>query len=127
MQALLYPGRTDRRNIPVTANRSVLKSYETKIVYLQADNNYSIAYLSDQSHFLVCETLKTCKKVLDTRKFYRCHRSYLVNTSFIKTVPFKNNSRFIRLAIGTSVPLAKRKKTTFKKFVKTHLPHLLDT
>ena len=52
-------------------------------------------------------------------RFYRCHRSYIVNTDNIKEVNFQKLT--IYMENGEICPISVRAKTRFKKYYNEHL------
>ena len=117
MQPQHYHHGVCRKAVPVFITLFELKNYEPQVAFIQAFDYCSKVYLIDKSYLLVCKTLGECQKILNKRLFCRSHRSWLVNTAFVTSIPCGKNARFIELMNGSSVPLARRKKTTVKKFI----------
>lgn len=64
--------------IPVEHKGKTLLLDEEEIVFIHASNDYT--YIKTQKEkYLTRFTLKELEKRLDSRVFYRCHRSYVVN------------------------------------------------
>ena len=74
------------------------------IMYAQAVDNYTMIY-TDKNKFLVPQTLKTMEDKLDSNRFIRTHRSYIVNFSYIDII----TSNFANLK-GIMIPIAKTHK-----------------
>lgn len=58
-------------------------------------------------------------------RFYRCHRSYIVNTDNIKEVNFQKLT--IYMENGEICPISVRAKTSFKKYYNEHLISIGNT
>ncbi|MTR76992.1 hypothetical protein GMD21_09975 [Ruminococcus faecis] len=68
--------------------------------------------------------LKSVEVQLDYR-FYRCHRSYIVNTDNIKEVNFQK--LIIYMENGEICPISVRAKTSLKKYYNEHLISIGNT
>lgn len=71
------------------------------ILYLESDNNYVNVYTA-KSKMLVRNTLPDYLELLNSKLFYRIHRSYAVNVHHIQSI----NSEFL-LVNNTELPLSK--------------------
>ena len=99
------------------------------IVYVQADNNYSVFILDDGSEYTLCKTLEFVETTLDAENFFRCHKSYLVNLLKIKEIT--KGKIEITMQDGRRIPVARRKRSDFLKAVlgatRTAVPSKNDT
>ncbi len=77
------------------------------IEYLRADRNYTHVYLTDGTQLLLSKTLKHYQKLLATHGFVRCHKSYLVNPTCIRTYTPDG----LCLQSGVWVEVARRKRS----------------
>lgn len=89
---------------------------QDEIICLQSDNNYSRIFLSDNSVYVMCRTLKDYETELDSRLFLRCHRSYLINKAFVKEIE-SHRRECLLLSNGLKVPIARRKSLKVKKLL----------
>lgn len=83
------------------------------ILYIEGDRNYSNIHLKQNKKELVSKTLSDLEELLETKGFFRCHKSYLVNRDHITS---DSNSFQIVLSNGISLPISRRKKDTFKNW-----------
>lgn len=83
------------------------------IIRIEADRNYSYIYSVNKKKKLTSKTLADLEELLKDKGFFRCHKSHLINYSHIKEVP---NSISILLSDETTIPIARRKKESFKKW-----------
>ena len=63
----------------------MLKVKFDEIIYIEADGNHSILFTSNRK-FLISKTLKEVSENLDSERFIRLHKSYIVNTEFITAI-----------------------------------------
>lgn len=83
---------------------------------------YEIAYLEKYGHLLVVhtasgkietsESLESMGHKLDKKMFFRCHKSYIVNVSYISRIDYPNS--IIYLKTGDSCTVSKRCKKELK-------------
>ncbi|MFT7435961.1 MAG: two-component system LytT family response regulator [Psychromonas sp.] len=84
-------------------------SRESEILFVTADQNYSIFHLQNGRKFTSGYTLKFHLKYLDEDKFLRINRSQLINKSFIRKVAITENKGFITLRNGKDIPIPRRR------------------
>lgn len=82
-----------------------------EIVFLEGDINYTNFILHHRRQHTVAHTLKYFEEVLCDQGFLRIHRSYLVNTRFIKSTNLQNSTML--LTDGTELKVARRRKLVF--------------
>lgn len=80
-----------------------------KILYCQADNNYTIFFLSDGKQHVVSKTLRSIQEVLEERNFLRVHRQYLVNLSQIQKY-VRGEGNYLIMSDSKSIPVARNQK-----------------
>ena len=78
----------------------------SEIVYLKADDNYTCFKLKDFSQFIMCKSLQNFEEELG-QLFYRCHKTYLVNSIYIREINKRN--RQILLTTGEAIPYSRNK------------------
>lgn len=79
-----------------------------EILYIQADNNYSIIHLESRQAYTVARTLKHYELELDEAIFYRSHQSYLVNLYHIDSL--KPHQNMLILKNQEEIPVSRRNK-----------------
>ncbi len=55
-----------------------------KIVYAEADSNYSTLVLIDGKRFIISKTLKDLQELLEESHFLRIHRQYIINLNHVQ-------------------------------------------
>ena len=84
------------------------------IVLIEGDSNYSYVHLTKNRKELVSKTLSHLEELLEDKGFFRCHKSYLINKTHIAST---RNSLSVLLSNGTTVPISRRKKESFKNWL----------
>ena len=82
------------------------------ILYCRADDNYTHIYMQDGNVRLISKTLGFFEKQLHSKGFYRVHKSYLINLSYIQGYQ-KGKGGVVVLSNGKSIPVASSKKGAF--------------
>ncbi len=86
-----------------------LKLVLKDIVHIEGDRNYSYIYLKNGSKKLVTKTLSDLEELLDTKGFFRCHRSHILNREHI----IDSKGLTALLTTNIRVPVSRRKKKSF--------------
>ena len=82
-----------------------------EIVYLEADQNYSILHLNNGRKSLSAFTLKYYHNKVEINHFLRIHRSFLLNPTHISNIYKIGHLTFIKMSNGKEIPVSRRKKT----------------
>ncbi len=83
------------------------------IIAIQAKGAYSTIYLVDEKDLLVSKNLKHFENVLpESKRFFRSHKSWIVNTDYIKT--FNKNKGEIDLCKGIQAKLSRYRIQEFE-------------
>lgn len=112
---LLPISDNDKINLNHTKGHSSI--YIKDIIYIKAENNYSL-FKTKEEDFFVSHTLKYyATKLLRYPNFYRVHKSYLVNINLIKLI----NKKVYTLTMNNDdeIPLARLKSKDLKKAFKS--------
>lgn len=81
------------------------------ILYIQADDHYSIFHMKNGKRFVSCYTLKHFEKLLGESHFFRINRSYIINKNYIKSYSF--TTRKLLLLNNTQLLVSFRKQKVF--------------
>jgi len=71
---------------------------------MKACDNYTCFILKDVSKFIMCRSLQSYESIIGDL-FFRCHKSYLVNLSYIKEINKRSNQ--ILLSTGEILPFSR--------------------
>lgn len=89
---------------------------EKDILYVQADSNYSIIFTTNES-YRYSHNITHLQKRLKSDFFFRIHRSYIVNLTYITSF----SKEFITLTTGEKVKISTLKYKTFQEKYKLYL------
>lgn len=84
------------------------------IVHCTSENNYTAFHFTDDSHLVISKTLKEYEDLLKKKRFFRTHRSHLINFKHFKKYD-KRDGGYIQMSNGTIIPLARNRKEIFLK------------
>lgn len=82
------------------------------ILYLEANGNFTFAYLESGEKHLVSTTMKEFEEMLPEPAFFRIHQSHLVNTARVKKF-LKEDGGYVLMQNGAKLPIARRRKDDF--------------
>ena len=106
---------------PVTFERLAIPTPEglefvplDKIIYCQANGNYSIIHMRDRQQYLVSRSLKECESLLEEQGFCRVHHASLINLTHVQKY-IKGEGGYVILSEGHHVDISRRRKEEFLK------------
>ena len=106
MQSALFQCRDifmrNARYIQVRVNRTDIKIPLIKIYYVESKANYML-FRTDSGDFMTRQVLNEVEQLLGGEPFYRCHKSFIVNTNHI--VRLDGND--VLMKSGDKVPMRK--------------------
>jgi len=110
---------TDANKIAVAAGNTFRFLELATVLYLKADNAITEIHFNDGSKLSVSRTLTQFEEVLGRESgFFRCHKSYMVNTNHI-TEYVKTNGGYLLLNGKIVVPISSEKAGELLSVVKT--------
>lgn len=96
----------ENQKLVLSTQNGTLRLPLKHITHIEGERNYSYIYLSNGSRELSSKTLAHFEDILSDKRFFRCHRSYLVNRYPIEAI---QNDHFV-LTSGVKIPISRRKK-----------------
>jgi two-component system LytT family response regulator len=84
-----------------------------EIIYLKASNSYTEFYLTNQKIVVVSKSIKEYELLLNLKIFFKTHRSFIINTSFISS--YHKGNLTIMLKDGTEISLSRDRKKEFEE------------
>lgn len=106
----------DQDHIFLKADRKFVKVFLDDILYIQGMKDYVMVYTAE-SRVITAMNMKTINSQLDSSRFVRVSKSYIINVS--KIVEVKNNSVMIQ---DVEIPIGKKYKEHFlDNFIKNRL------
>lgn len=88
------------------------------IEYLEASGNCTTLYFNNQKRYLDTRTLKIYESILNTSKFYRIHKSYIVNLNELSEY-INEDGHTVILKSGKHLPVARNRVSAFLKMLKS--------
>ena len=109
---------TDKIVIPATHGFNVLEIDD--IIRLEADGCYTTIVIKDRKNTIVSRTLKDFEDTLPKERFFRIHKSHLINLKHIKD--YSNISgNFVTMTDGSKIEISRRKAPEFIQKIKAVL------
>jgi two-component system LytT family response regulator len=87
------------------------------IVHLEASGNCTLIYFKDGTRYLDTRTLKIYENILNPTKFFRTHKSHIINLNLL-TEYINEDGHFAVLNNGLKIPVARNRVADFTKTVK---------
>jgi len=104
------PQIEEPKKIPISCTKTIEFVSPLQIIRIQGMQNYSKVYLKNGSTILSNNNIGFYKKYLNGYRFFCCHKSHLINPSFIIRY-YKDG--FIEMKDGAHIPLSRRRKKDF--------------
>jgi two-component system, LytTR family, response regulator len=100
---------SDSKRIALPIGSSVRFIDLDTVLYFKADSSYTELFFADETKLVASRTLKNFEDVLDKNfAFFRCHKSYIVNTNFI-TDYTKGDGGYLSMKNNISIPISSEK------------------
>jgi two-component system, LytTR family, response regulator len=110
----------DEKNL---GNRLAIPSQEglrfvetADIIYLEAESNYTIIYITPGIKITVAKTLKDFEELLSRQLFIRIHHSHIINKKHIQRY-IRGDGGQVVMSNGKTLDVARRKKEEFMKAI----------
>ena len=87
------------------------------ISHLEASGNCTTIYFKDGTRYLDTRTLKTYEMILDPVKFFRVHKSHIINLELLSEY-INEDGHFAVLKNGLRIPVARNRVAEFVKMLK---------
>jgi two-component system, LytTR family, response regulator len=87
------------------------------IMYLEGEGNYTKIYFSDGSQYVDTRSLGIYQDVLDTKKFFRIHKSHIVNILCIKEF-LNDEGSFVIMKNGSRLAISRLRLPGFLELFK---------
>jgi two-component system LytT family response regulator len=107
----------DRISLATRDGFMMVKNEE--IVHLEASDNYTMIYMTENRKFLSCKNIKVYEESLNADDFFRVHKSHIINISTHLKGFTRNDGNIAILSNGKQIPVARRKLTDFLHRINT--------
>ena len=91
---------------------------DNTILRLQAESNCTMLYFTDGTSYLDTRTLKTYEHLLDKNKFFRVHKSHIINLNSLANYS-NQDGNFAIMNNGDSISISRSKLNGFKERIKS--------
>lgn len=116
VQSIRDPKKVNDKIAVPTSDGFVLVSVG-EIVYCKANGNYTEFHLADKRQLLSSYTLKQYHELLEEQNFFRAHRTYLINLSYVKMYR-RGEGGTIVMSDGSEIELSRQNKDAFMQLFK---------
>jgi two-component system, LytTR family, response regulator len=96
------------------------KIFPDEILYLKGSHNYSQVFLTNGKTLLVSTTLKTLESRFKNNRFFRTHKSSLINLDFVKSYIYDLDGGEIELTNNQTIAVSRRKNRILKTLLFTN-------
>jgi len=90
------------------------------ILYCESDNAYTNIYTVNGKKFVISKNLSHYESILPSNIFFRCHKSFIVNTDHIENL-VKSDGGYIVMKDGKSIAIARSRKKEFYQFLQVNV------
>ncbi|MFA6151612.1 MAG: LytTR family DNA-binding domain-containing protein [Chitinophagaceae bacterium] len=106
----------------VLKNSTSLKIVLLKdLIFLEAKRSYSCFHFMENGlhkTMLISKPMSDFLDYLPERSFYRIHKSYILNGSFVSGLCLRGDQHWVELKDGTKLPFSRRKYSALQEFLK---------
>ncbi len=102
--------RIDKIALPSLSGIEFVKLAD--IIRCESDNNYTNFYLFGGEKIVVSKTLKEFEEMLETKGFFRTHKSHIINMNYLKKY-IKGEGGSVIMEDGSEVLVSRRRKEDF--------------
>ncbi len=89
------------------------------IIRCESDGNYTLIYISGGKKILSSKSLTDYDEIFSLEKFFRVHRSHLINIQHIKKY-FRGEGGYVLMSDNSQIEVSRRKKNEFMERVGMH-------
>lgn len=104
--------------IPTTDGLEYINTED--IIRIEADRSYSNIFLKNGKKIMVSRSLIVFQDMLDDNKFFRTHKSHLINLNHVKKY-FRFDGGYIEMIDNSKVSVSRRKKDDFIQIMKKYI------
>lgn len=112
----LLRNKTNNR-IAISHTKGLKIVEDDTIVHLEASGNCTTIYFTDGTRYLDTRTLKIYENILNPAKFFRVHKSHIINLNQLAEY-VNEDGHYAILKNGLRIPVARNRVTDFVKMLK---------
>lgn len=118
LEASKQKNQTTHNRIAISNKNGFTFIDVNQIVAVKAEAEYAKITTLDGKKYFYSKSMKVIEEqFLTDEKFFKTHRSHIINTDYIKELVTRNNSAVI-MQIGDKIPLARNRKPDLFKLLK---------
>lgn len=104
--------------ISISHSKGIKIIDDTSINYIEADGNCSQIHFIDGTRYLDTRTLGVYEEMLNPAKFFRVHKSYIINLDQLNEY-LSEDGYFAIMKSGTRIPVARNRVPEFTQKIKS--------
>lgn len=85
------------------------------IIYVEAQRSYTLFHFESKQNIIACNSLHHFEQLLPRHKFYRIHKSFIVNCDKVVSLETGRGGQ-VKMLDGQLLPIAFRRKAAFLRF-----------
>ncbi len=105
------------KKLTISHSRGIKIIDQTDIEFIEAKGNCTDIYFKDKTKYTDTRTLKVYENLLDPNQFFRTHKSYIINLSYLKEY-LTSLGNVAVLASGKEIPVSRNKTKEFTTLLK---------
>jgi two-component system LytT family response regulator len=117
---MLFAPSSEGKNIILEIENGFIMENSNNIEYCYASQSYSVIVTYAKKEILVTKSLRELEDLLPANRFYRTHRSYLVNIHYIRKF-MHSKENYVLLQSGTKIQVSVRVSSVIVKDIKRML------
>ena len=104
--------KRNNQKVFIEENKSSYIISKEEIIYIEVIGKYSTVYTKTKDYKLKMP-IKEIEKILDSKIFYKCHRSFLINLRKVEELSEEHN--LVRIENDINIPISRNKIKEFKR------------
>jgi two-component system LytT family response regulator len=110
--------QNESNKITISHAKGIKIIEDNSILYLEGDGNCTNIYFLDGTTFFDTRTLKVYDEILNENKFFRIHKKFIINLSYL-TDYLHDDGYFAILKTGVQLSIARARVAEFIKTIKS--------
>lgn len=107
----------DDYKIKITDQQGTVYLRCEDVLLFEGNGRYSTVYTVNEKRYTVSKNLKAFEEELADCRFFRVHKSYLINCKHVVRITHADGG-FLELSNGKQIEISRRKKAEFQEFMK---------
>lgn len=108
----------NNKKLTISHSRGIKIIDQSDIEYLEAKGNCTDIFFKDKTKYTDTRTLKVYENLLDSSRFFRTHKSFIINLNYLKEY-LTSLGNLAVLASGKEIPVSRNKTKEFTTLLKS--------